>query len=121
MSSNHIHINFTILSSGDNAWGSLYFSSYLNNYSAARIRLENLKVPGAKVGWIVRGYFGDRRNLKPYEEIIRTNFYYSPTNKPILFEHINGEGLDFTGLPYNNWNEQVSSVLLKYHTWNHYI
>lgn len=113
-SNDHIHINFTSLSSGGTAWSSpYYFSSYLNNYTAARVRLENLKIPGTKVGWIVMDYLGDRWNPKLYEEIIRANFQYPPTNKPRFFEHIDGDGLDLTDLPHNSWNDQVSSILLQ--------
>ncbi|EON73549.1 phosphatidylinositol diacylglycerol-lyase [Lysinibacillus sphaericus OT4b.31] len=114
---NHIHINFTSLSSGGTAWSSpYYYASYLNSISAAKVRLDHLKNLDTKAGWIIMDYIGDRWDPKLYEEIIRANFRYPPTDEPHLFEHIDGEGIDFTNLPHSKWNDQVSSILLKSYT-----
>lgn len=114
---NHIHINFTSLSSGGTAWSSpYYYASYLNSITAAKVRLEHLKNLETKAGWIIMDYIGDRWNPKLHEEIIRSNFRNLPTDEPHLFEHIDGEGIDFTYLPHSQWNDQVSSILLKPYT-----
>ncbi|PFN52281.1 1-phosphatidylinositol phosphodiesterase [Bacillus thuringiensis] len=111
---NHIHINFTSLSSGGTAWSSpYYFASKLNSPTAAKIRLENLKNLGTKAGWVIMDYLEAKGNPKLYEEIIRANFRNSPSNEPRFFEHINGEGINLTGLPHSIWNDQVSSILLQ--------
>ncbi|MFJ8116632.1 phosphatidylinositol-specific phospholipase C domain-containing protein [Bacillus mycoides] len=73
--SEHIHINFTSLSSGGAAWSSpYYYASYLNSFAASKVKHENLKKPGAKAGWVVMDYLGDRWDPKLSERVILANF-----------------------------------------------
>ncbi|MEB8676911.1 phosphatidylinositol-specific phospholipase C domain-containing protein [Bacillus cereus] len=68
---NHIHINFTSVSSGGTDWSSpKHFASILNSWTA-----ENVKKLRAKAGWVIMDYVGDEWNPKLYWDVIDTNFY----------------------------------------------
>ncbi len=113
---NHIHINFTSLSSGGTKWSSpFYFASRLNSWTA-----EIVKKSGRKAGWIIMDYVGDEWNPKLYWDVIDTNFNLS--NRYKIKTALNGtSGIDVSVNRDPNGNRNVhlyNDNLTKRHQWD---
>ncbi|PEE68562.1 phosphatidylinositol-specific phospholipase C [Bacillus thuringiensis] len=112
--SNHIHINFTSLSADFNS--PHYYATEMNPFAATDVRFYNVLYP-SKVGWVIMDYVSDEWSPLLYEQVVCANFEYWPTTrKHLFFEKEDTKGKDLTDVPFSQWNDKVSSIVLKPYT-----
>lgn len=114
--SNYIHINFTSLAT--DIWSTpSSFAKQLNPFAASDVRFYNVLYPGSKVGWVIMDFINDEWSPILYQQVINANFEYWPTTRRhLFFEKADTKGKDLTDVSHSEWNDKVSSIILKPYT-----